>query len=247
MAFFINLFVFFLNIEFTEEIKRNNCINIYNNRKQHHSKYQLFSIVCYRLQNCSQCFKTHSNIQQMCGKEEVVEVSKNRECKIPQWIQKWVVCYSDTCFPNLVSPVYAQNAENMNNFNVFLFHKSIKFVWKYVASNKLLICYSLEAAIILESYLIQAVPFFKHTVRFSKTVKDTRLVKWNLTLRMSRLNTTWKNILQRLIRFCFISYKSIFAHFFTRDSLIYGSTTGANIKWTKENYNIICLVGHAIL
>jgi hypothetical protein len=44
----------------------------------------LFSIVGYRLQDGTQSFKTNCHIKQMSCEEEVVEVPKNGECKVPQ-------------------------------------------------------------------------------------------------------------------------------------------------------------------
>lgn len=65
-----------------------------------------------RLQNSPQSFKTNSNIQQMSGKEEIVEVTHHGEREIPQRVQKGVISYGDTSLPHLIAPVDVQNAED---------------------------------------------------------------------------------------------------------------------------------------
>lgn len=63
MTFSINLFIFLLYVELSEEIERNNRVNVYNDCEQHHSEYQLFTVVRNRLKDSAQCFKTNSHIQ----------------------------------------------------------------------------------------------------------------------------------------------------------------------------------------
>lgn len=57
------------------------------------------------LQNGSQSFKSNSDVQQMCGEEEVIEVPHNGEGEIPERVQERVVGYGDSCLPYLVTPV----------------------------------------------------------------------------------------------------------------------------------------------
>lgn len=54
-----------------------------------YNKY-LFSIVCDRLHDRAKGFDGHNHIQQMCSKEEVVEVTKHREQEVPHDVQEWL-------------------------------------------------------------------------------------------------------------------------------------------------------------
>lgn len=86
MAFFVDLLILLLDVEFSEEIKGDHRVDIDDDRQQHHSKYQLLSVMGYRLQDGAQGFETDCHVQQMGGEEEIVEVSKNRESEIPEGI-----------------------------------------------------------------------------------------------------------------------------------------------------------------
>lgn len=94
----------------------------------------------YRLQDGSQRFETNSDIKQVGGKEEIVEVAQNWEDEVPQTVQEWlkfkrkisvhwlnkfhicayVICEGDTCFPNLVAPVNVQNSAIGISVSIFV-------------------------------------------------------------------------------------------------------------------------------
>lgn len=105
MAFFVHLFILLLHIKLPKEIESNDGINVYNNRQQHDSQDELLAIVCNRLQDCAQRLESNGNIQQMCGKKEIVEIAKDGKSEIPQRIQERIIRDCNTCFPNLVTPV----------------------------------------------------------------------------------------------------------------------------------------------
>lgn len=67
----------------------------------------------YGLQDRTQRLETDSDIEQMSGKEEIIEVTKDREDEIPQRIQKGIVCYCYTGLPDLIAPVNVQNTETI--------------------------------------------------------------------------------------------------------------------------------------
>lgn len=95
VALFIDFILLLLYVKFTEEIEGNYGVDVYDDSEKHDSQDQLFAVVRYWLQNCSQSFETDCNIQQMSGKEEIVEISEDRESKVPQGVQEGIVCDGD--------------------------------------------------------------------------------------------------------------------------------------------------------
>lgn len=89
----------------------------------------------------------------MGGKEEIVEVPKNRKSEIPERVQERVVCNRNAGLPNLISPVDVDDPENLYYINIVsskciityremrLFLSSASCCWKDVFSipNRLLI------------------------------------------------------------------------------------------------------------
>jgi hypothetical protein len=45
----------------------------------------------------------------MCSEEEVIEVAENREDEVEKTVEEGVVCYCDSSFPDLISPVDVDN------------------------------------------------------------------------------------------------------------------------------------------
>lgn len=78
----------------------------------------LFSIMCDRLQDGTQGLEADGNIQQMGGKEEIVEVAHHGEGKVPEGIEERVVCDGNPRLPHLVPPVDVQNAGNTTHNNM---------------------------------------------------------------------------------------------------------------------------------
>lgn len=75
MAFLIDFFVLLLYVELAEEIESDYGVDVHDNRQQHHREHQLFAVVSYGLQNGTQCLEANSDIEQVSGKEEVIEVA----------------------------------------------------------------------------------------------------------------------------------------------------------------------------
>lgn len=63
VTLFVDFILLFLDVKFTEEIKGNNGVDVDDNCEQHDSQHKLLAVVCYWLQNSSQCLETNSNIE----------------------------------------------------------------------------------------------------------------------------------------------------------------------------------------
>jgi len=107
VALVIHFSILVFNVELSEEDEGNDSVHVYNNTEQQYSQHQLFAIVCYRGQDGAQRLEADSHIQQMGGKEEIVEVAEQREGEVPDDVQEGVVGEDDTPLPNLILPVQA--------------------------------------------------------------------------------------------------------------------------------------------
>lgn len=110
MTLLINFLVLLLHVELSEEVERYDRVNVHDDGQQHDSQHQLLAVVRDRLQDRAQRLKADGHVQQMGGKEEVVEVTENGEGEVPEGVQEGVVCYRNACFPYLIAPVNAENS-----------------------------------------------------------------------------------------------------------------------------------------
>lgn len=126
MAFAVDLFIFLLHIKLPEEVERYDGVDIHDDGQQHHGQYQLFAIVRYGLQDGAKGLETNRHVEQMGGKEEIIEIAEYREHKVPQGVEERVVRKRDSGLPDLVAPVDIDDTEkNQRNIKCFCV-KSIK-------------------------------------------------------------------------------------------------------------------------
>jgi hypothetical protein len=88
VTFLVHFIVFPADVELPEEVEGDYGVDVDDDGEQHDCQHQLLSVVRYRLENGLQGWNRHSNIQQMCSKEEVVDVAQDGEAKIPQTVQE---------------------------------------------------------------------------------------------------------------------------------------------------------------
>lgn len=77
VALLVRLVILLLYVELSEEVEGYHGVDVHYNRQQHHRQDQLFTVMCYRLQDRSQCFETDRDVQQMSSEKEVVIVAQN--------------------------------------------------------------------------------------------------------------------------------------------------------------------------
>ena len=85
MALLVRILTLFTlsHIELTEEVESQDSVDVADNWKQAHSEHQLLAIVGDSLQDDPQSRDTHSNINQVSSKEEVVVVATFDRCCVP--------------------------------------------------------------------------------------------------------------------------------------------------------------------
>ena len=93
VAFLVRILSFFTlgYIELPEEIEGQDGVDVTHNGEKTDSQHQLFAIVGDSLENDPQGRDTNSDINKMGSKEEVVEVSKNREDKVEDEVQEGLI------------------------------------------------------------------------------------------------------------------------------------------------------------
>ena len=101
VAFAVNTIILLLNVEFSEKVEGDDRVNVYDNDQQHDGQEKLLSVMSDGLQDGPQGSHGHSYIQQMSGKEKVVEIAQNRERKVEERVEERVVCDGHSSFPYL--------------------------------------------------------------------------------------------------------------------------------------------------
>lgn len=64
-------------VKLSKEVEGYNGVNVHDDRQQHDREKQLFAVVRDRLQNRTKLFDVDTNVEQVCGEEEVVVVSQD--------------------------------------------------------------------------------------------------------------------------------------------------------------------------